>query len=229
MFFDWWQHLLFETTLEGSDTWENDVPLRYHAKSSQIHKNDTPLPRKLWPQRAMWFCKGCYVRSMFSLFCGGGSRFGLLPPMYWVYCTLSIESLNHTHNHVFSSTSFFAPVRKDKRYSKKKAVLDAVASLFGLSIGIPPIFFYVFPCAFVSAIVYSLLTECDIFTCLVSTLAYIYLYMLYVYGFCRSFLSKLLLMNHLSLTCFSLIRLSTMILVNSRQHREWADHTRWCF
>ena len=69
----------------------------------------------------------------------------------------------------------------------------------------------VFPYVFVSAIVYSLLTECDMFTCLVSTLAYIYLYMLYVYGFCRSFLSKLLLMNHLSLTCFSLIRLSTMI------------------
>lgn len=38
VFFDWWQHLLFETTLEGSDTWENDVPLRYHAKSSQIQK-----------------------------------------------------------------------------------------------------------------------------------------------------------------------------------------------
>lgn len=38
--------------------------------------------------------------------------------------------------------------------------------------------------------------------------------MLYVYGFCRSFLSKLLLMNQLSLTCFSLIRLSTMIWSN---------------
>ena len=45
VFFDWWQHLLFETTLEGSDTWENDVPLRCHAKSSQIQKNDTPPPK----------------------------------------------------------------------------------------------------------------------------------------------------------------------------------------
>lgn len=90
VFFDWWQHLLFETTLEGSDTWENDVPLRCHAKSSQIQKNDTPPPssRKLWHQRGMWFCKGCYVRSVLSLFWGGGSRFGLLPPM--LYCNLSI-------------------------------------------------------------------------------------------------------------------------------------------
>lgn len=50
--------------------------------------------------------------------------------------------MNHTHNHVFSSTSFFAPVRKDKRTVKtKKAVLDAVPLYLVSPSGYLPFFF----------------------------------------------------------------------------------------
>lgn len=98
VFFDWWQHLLFETTLEGSDTWENDVPLRCHAKSSQIQKNDTPpqVPASYDTRGACDFAKAAMSVLCFHFFEAVDLVLVCSLPCYTVICLFSLWTIHTT-------------------------------------------------------------------------------------------------------------------------------------